>query len=220
MRKDRRPPVTLVIAGQREDNQPPIRYAISFCKPHPGLCRNTHPPPSHIKWHPPPPNSLKANFDGSLLPPSCVATGFVVCNSDGIPVLATSQNLGRLGILLAEDVALCVGLQLLATYTTQPIIIEGDSKLLLDALNALNDRSQIPWRLKVLVRDIQALSSHFQSISFKHVWREANFLADSLAKLGHSCNSPQLWISYLPLFLANAFQLDLFGGGCAQGFSL
>ncbi|KAL6200210.1 hypothetical protein ACLB2K_029992 [Fragaria x ananassa] len=119
---------------------------------------HAHPPPSHIKWHPPPPNSPKANFDGSLLPPSCVASGFVVRNSDGIPILATSQNLGRLDILLAEDVALCVGMQLLATYTTQPINVEGDSKILLDALNG---RSQIPWRLKVLVRDIQALSSHF-----------------------------------------------------------
>ncbi|KAL6176065.1 hypothetical protein ACLB2K_052701 [Fragaria x ananassa] len=85
---------------------------------------HAHPPSSHIKWHPPPPNSLKANFDGSVLPPSRAAAGFVVCNSDGLPVLATSQNLGRMDILLAEVVALRAGLQLLATYTTQPIFVE------------------------------------------------------------------------------------------------
>lgn len=78
---------------------------------------------------------FKINFDGFVLPPSNVAAGFVVRKSDGRPLLATRQNLGHMDILLAEALALRAGVQLLTTYTRQPLLVVGDFKLLMDALN-------------------------------------------------------------------------------------
>nr|XP_011464636.1 PREDICTED: uncharacterized protein LOC105351567 [Fragaria vesca subsp. vesca] len=172
---------------------------------------------TNIKWQPPPPTKLKVNFDGSVIPPSRAAVGFVVRQSDGLPIIATSQNLGHMDILLAEAVALRDGLQLLSHHTSQDLLVEGDSKLFIDALTG---RTLVPWRIKRIVYDIITLSAQFHSVFFKHVWREANFLADNFAKLEHSITSPQLWVSSLPLSSTSAFHLDLFRGSCSRGFSL
>ena len=83
----------------------------------------------------------------------------------------------------------------------QNLIVEGDSK-------TLNSKIDIPWRIKFLVLDILNLARRFSSIVFHHIPREANFMANNLANLGHSasllfrlCN--QLMLSSNSLFQFN-----------------
>lgn len=62
------------------------------------------------------------------------------------------------------------------------LLVEGHLKILLDSINGV---SQVPWRIKFLVQDIQQLTSSFNSISFKHIHREANFVANASTHYGH-----------------------------------
>lgn len=97
------------------------------------------------------------------------------------------------------------------------MIVEGDSKTLIDALNGLID---IPWRIKFLVLDILDLVRLFLSIFFSHILREVNFVVDNLATLGHSTSSSLSWNGCLLLSFGTVFQLDQFEGGCLRGFCL
>lgn len=113
--------------------------------------------------------------------------------------------------------ALRDGLLAVPSPTQQRLMVEGDSKILIDTLNGA---IVTPWRIKFLVLDILHLTSQFLNISFHHIYREVNFVADSLANLGHSSSSSLSWNGCLPLSSGSAFQLDQFGGGCPRDFCL
>lgn len=63
-------------------------------------------------WSPPPPDVVKLNFDGSKLSDGSAAFGFVIRNSEGQVLLASSQALGSsLSILQAEAWGLREGIR-------------------------------------------------------------------------------------------------------------
>lgn len=76
-----------------------------------------------------------------------------------------------------------------------------------------------PWRIRVLVQDILKLASQCDQIRFSHVLREANFLADALAAVGH-VDGTQVWEHSLPSSTYQAFILDCSGVGRPRGSSL
>ena len=86
------------------------------------------------------------------------------------------------------------------------IDVEGDSKLV---INAVNQVSAPPWRLLSLLQDIKLLGSSFESSSFKHVFREANFVANILANLGHSVDNYRVWLDCVPSEATLALSLIL-----------
>ncbi|PRQ56349.1 putative ribonuclease H-like domain-containing protein [Rosa chinensis] len=91
---------------------------------------------------------------------------------------------------LAEAIALCNRLVCALERGHNRIEVEGDSKLIIDAVNKV---IHPPWRLIKIVQDIQDIATRFNSISFRHIFREANFVADALANLGHKCTSGNMW---------------------------
>lgn len=64
------------------------------------------------------------------------------------------------------------------------------------------------------------LSSYCEEISFKHIFREANFTANAVASLGHSLTPSRLWDKGLPLSCTVPFYFDLVGPACPGGFRL
>ena len=58
-----------------------------------------------IKWNPPPLNTLKINFDGSVLGDSA-ASGFVIRDYNARPLLAATRNAGKTNVPVAEALAL------------------------------------------------------------------------------------------------------------------
>lgn len=44
------------------------------------------------------------------------------------------------------------------------------------------------------------IANDFNFISFKHIYREANFVAYKIAHLGHSVFNSSIWFNFLPLF--------------------
>ncbi|KAL6217831.1 hypothetical protein ACLB2K_011048 [Fragaria x ananassa] len=95
------------------------------------------------------------------------------------------------------------------------IEVEGNSKLVIDAVNGV---SSPPWKLLKLVQDIKALSSSFEFVKFKHVFREANFVAK--ANLGHMVDNMNLWEECVPPEVFSALTFDVVNIGCVRGTSI
>ncbi|CAL8991586.1 unnamed protein product [Prunus brigantina] len=168
------------------------------------------------KWHPPPTGWIKVNFDGSLMN-SHASTSFVIRDSEGHVLIAGFNNIGENSINVAECVALRDGLAAALDRGWDQIVIEGDSKFVIDSIQG---KANPPWCIQQIIQDIWALSSSIASIRFQHVFREANFTADAVAKLDHGFSNQVLWELGLPLSVRTPFYFDLFGRSCPRGFVL
>ncbi|XP_024156005.1 uncharacterized protein LOC112163988 [Rosa chinensis] len=169
-----------------------------------------------IKWHPPPENFVKLNFDGSVSSSNLAAAGFVIRNHFGDPIVAGSRSIGSSTIPLAEGTALKDGLLAAKRFNLDHILVDGDSSLI---INCVNLKCEAPWMLKSLLQDIASIANSFASISFSHVLREANFLAVAVTSMG-SGSSPRVWLQCLPILALRALYWDKFSFGCLRGFSL
>lgn len=144
------------------------------------------------------------------------AAGFILRDNQGLPILASAKDIGFADVLVAEAMALREGLRQAILHGYSQIQVEGDSKIVIDCINGV---FSIPWRIKMLIRDITTLAHSCQNITFKHIFREANFVADAIAESGHSLGV-SLWNHSLPLNASNAFLFDQLGVGCCRGSSL
>ncbi|KAI5338965.1 hypothetical protein L3X38_018237 [Prunus dulcis] len=172
--------------------------------------------PLHIKWKPPPWGWVKLNFDGSIRN-NVAASGFVIRDSDGHVLLAGAKNIGDNTISVAECLALRDGLAYAIHRGWRNILVEGDSKLIIDCVKQEADP---PWCICILIHDIKLLSSFCGHLSFNHIYREANFTADAVANLGHGLHPSKLWESGLLLNCSVPFFFDLFGPACPRDFCL
>ena len=65
--------------------------------------------------------------------------------------------------------------------------------------------------------DIRNLATSFHSITFRHVFREANFVADAIANLGHISTSPMYWNDRVPSEASRALLFDIVNVGGPRG---
>ncbi|XP_004309278.1 PREDICTED: uncharacterized protein LOC101298847, partial [Fragaria vesca subsp. vesca] len=126
-------------------------------------------------------------------------------------------NAGSTTVPVAEALALRNSLIEAKRRGFTKVEIEGDSKLVLDAING---HSTPPWRIRKLCQDIKALRSSFEFVSFKHVFREANFVANAFANLGHRLENHRVWEECVPPDVALALTFDYVNSGCARGTSI
>ncbi|KAL6220373.1 hypothetical protein ACLB2K_008129 [Fragaria x ananassa] len=145
--------------------------------------------PDDIKWHPPPPCFVKINFDGSVVPNRGAATGFIIYDHNDNPLIVGSRNIGNAYVPVVECSALKDGLREACRFNHLKIQIEGDLTLI---INCIKGRCTVPWRIKSFIGDIVANTRWCTSIFFDYVFREANFLADTLATLRHSFSSTKI----------------------------
>lgn len=57
-------------------------------------------------------------------------------------------------------------------------------------------------------------------ICWNHVYREANFLANAITRVGFSVSNFHMWDKTLPVEARQAFLFDCTQTGCSKGFSL
>ncbi|PRQ36636.1 putative ribonuclease H-like domain-containing protein [Rosa chinensis] len=158
-----------------------------------------------IRWLPPLENKFELNFDGSVKHDGMAVAGFVIRNHSGSPVVAGTRKIGSTAVLVAEYTVLKDGLLHALHLNCSNILVEGDSKLVIDCVNKISDP---PWKIRSLVRDIhQDISSMFEEISFYHIPHEANLVADAIASLGHQSPDVIIWRDKLPLLACSAFNL-------------
>lgn len=125
--------------------------------------------------------------------------------------------IGESSINVAESFALRDGLIHALHCRWEKLIVEGDSKLIIDCVQKY---ITIPWSIQQIIQDIWHLSSFGEAVRFKHVFMEANFIVDALVWLGHDLSSSVLWEHGLPLSVVFLSYFDLFGHVCPRGFAL
>ncbi|KAL6141054.1 hypothetical protein ACLB2K_059345 [Fragaria x ananassa] len=147
--------------------------------------------PTTIRWSPPHSNHIKINFDGSVQG-RAVAGGFVFRDNEGMVLLAAANSFGNATIPTAEATALRDSRVEAKDQGFSNIQVESDSKLVIDAING---RISTPWRLLKIIQDIRMIAMSFTSISFKYIFREANFVADAnIAHEGHLLPNGCTWM--------------------------
>lgn len=141
-------------------------------------------------WNSPPAGMIQLNFDGaSKGNPGQAGYGGVFRDHNGNPLGIFMGSIGWDTNNSAELEGLWRGLQISHRKNFFPLIIEGDSQILIRMATKLQHGSPIhkvssSWRMAQRLELINHWLSLHQAITFKHTRREGNKLADFLANLG------------------------------------
>lgn len=80
----------------------------------------------------------------------------------------------------------------------QRIILEGDSLI---TVGALNQAKPCLSSYEQMIEDIRYLLLSFSAFAVRHVYRQANIAAHSLAKHALALNSEMVWLEECPPFI-------------------
>lgn len=124
--------------------------------------------------------TITLNFDGgSRGNPGPAGLGIVLSAEDGTPLVTLGKYIGAATNNVAEYMALILGVREAKKLGAKKIRVRGDSELVIRQLRG-EYRVKNPG-LKHLFDQVQELLNAFESVSFEHVVREKNSLADRLA---------------------------------------
>jgi ribonuclease HI len=140
--------------------------------------------PIWVRWTPPIPGWIKLNTDGSSngnLGP--VGGGGVICDHEGNWLRGFARHIGSASSVVAELWALRDGLSLVIDMDFLIVLIEIDAFIVVSFLSTNAPRHPC---LSSLVDDCRYLLQRIPQNELKHVFREANKCADSLANLGRT----------------------------------
>ena len=100
------------------------------------------------------------------------------------------------------------GLELALETGFGRVILEGDSKIL---ITALEEHTHSLANFGHIAQDIQYLASHFSSVEYTHVHRQCNNVAHLLARRAVSYPQFQVWMEDVPLDIIYVLQADVNG---------
>lgn len=129
-----------------------------------------------ISWDKPPPNWIKLNCDGSAPTNKNGGCGGVIRNHLGQWIAGFSAKLHHVDPITAEAWGIFHGLQFLSRFNFRLIEIETDSDLVFNILQGI---AGPPGKLA----NCRSMCRSFTEIRFSNIFRAANRIADSLAKL-------------------------------------
>ena len=148
-------------------------------------------------WKPPCSPFCKINFDGALFQDQKMAgIGVVIRNPNGHVIGALSDRIFLPAIVDEVEALACrKAISFALDLGVENVILEGDSMTIIQALNS---DSSCASSYGHIIDDIRACALLFSSISFSHVKRQGNNVADSLAKLAKLSRCPCFWSDGLP----------------------
>lgn len=138
--------------------------------------------PHNVRWAPPVVGALKFNVDGASqgnLGHSGI--GGVLRNSDEKILGSFFLNMGHGGAAEAELKAIWKTLIFYNQFHFRNLIIESDSTTVVGWVNSCSKR---PWKWINILNEIDFLMKEVSCLGVKHEIREANGIADYLAKKG------------------------------------
>ena len=109
--------------------------------------------------------------------------------------------------LFAESSAFVWAFQLAKNNVTKKIIVEGDAKLVVDAL--LSSPDDVRWDIAALINDAMCLAGTFSSCKFGRIKREGNVATHSLAKYASQSKFVVCSNEHMPQVLRDALRNDV-----------
>ena len=159
-----------------------------------------------IRWERPRSNWSKLNTDGSSMGNPGLAGGGVVIRDEmgnwmvGFSTITSSFE--------AELWALRDGLSICVERSSPSIEVELDAKAIIDILVQPTKSNSL---VSLLLDDCRQLTSQIPQILFKHCYREANRVADHLARNRAKQNADFILFENPPVDLLAIFNSDLAG---------
>ncbi|XP_059068471.1 uncharacterized protein LOC131858985 [Cryptomeria japonica] len=129
---------------------------------------------------PPKPDWVKLNFDGASRGNPCPSgIGYVIRDQTRAIIEKMTKPIPPDTNNIAEFTALLLGLKDYINHGLKNVSVEGDSKI---AINAIRKKKTPNWRLQSLLERILENLNSLEHFEAKHVYREANEVADALSK--------------------------------------
>ncbi|CAO2827042.1 unnamed protein product [Amaranthus hypochondriacus] len=149
-------------------------------------------------WHRPPVDFIKVNVDGAFtIAEDKQGIGVVARDSTGSVVLAGSKTLWHEGsVEMVEARAVLWALDLAKAHGWRHVIIEGDCKLVIEALQGIRNRSV---HIQTIIDNCLAYRHDFASLSFVFCYRTCNGVAHQLAKWAACGLSDEIWELVIPV---------------------
>ncbi|KAH9705377.1 hypothetical protein KPL70_011849 [Citrus sinensis] len=136
-----------------------------------------------VRWQAPPESFFKLNTDGSRLKNGLASAGGLVRDCSGKWQFGFGMNIGFGSVTTAELWGLFQGLNIAWDRGIHYLIVEVDSQCVSQLISST---SLMPNAHFSLITAIKELMNRQWLITIKHIYREANFAADSMAKLAGS----------------------------------
>ncbi|XVF32698.1 hypothetical protein REPUB_Repub17cG0105400 [Reevesia pubescens] len=175
-----------------------LQYIEVFVKAqqHIGFCGA----PMEIRWQRPKQGFVKVNFDGAVsIAEGTGGSGVIIRDEEGSVLGACSVfHFGLQNPEIVEASAALVALSFAANMGFQQIIVEGDAARVVSLLQKQRADSFI---IHNLITDCSWQVAKFHVVEFSHVKRDANTIADSLAKFALSSKNNSYWIEEYPSFV-------------------
>jgi len=147
-------------------------------------------------WSPPREGFFKLNFDGaSKGNPGCAGFGGIIRNALGQAVWVFFGYIGQDTNNSAELEGLLHGIQLAQDKSWSPLVVEGDSKIILRMAEKVQSgqpaqKVSNSWRLEGRIEQLGGMLKESDACTWSHVRRNGNKVADRLANLGVEAKIP------------------------------
>lgn len=121
---------------------------------------------------------FKCNIDGTSKGNSGISSiAYCVRNNNGDLIYAAAKVISNTSSIVAEAKAMQAGVQYCTEHNLMPVIMETDSLILKNVIDGIG---KIPWMIAMEIKSIHRMTEG-REITFEHVYREGNNLADCLA---------------------------------------
>ena len=165
-----------------------------------------------VKWCKPQPGWMKLNTDGSVFgDPKRAGGGGVIRNSEGEWVAGFVRKFGNVSSITAELWAFKEGLLMAKQLGIDNLYVDLDAAFL---VHLITNPSVVNLNLEPLLSDCRNLTKTFLNCLVTHVYREANYCADRLAKMGADLHTDYLFLYNPPPVVADLLALDKAGHVC------
>ncbi|XP_075650224.1 uncharacterized protein LOC142620799 [Castanea sativa] len=163
--------------------------------------------PTGVRWSPPPPNSLKVNFDGATFKDiGRAGLGVVVRDCQGHALASLSERVPfPFSSDLVEALAAARAISFALEIGYLSFILEGDSEHVINTLSS-NEDSLSPFGH---ILDSAKALTESGCISFSHVRRLGNSVAHNLAKHGIHVSGYLIWMEDVPPHLYSILLVDV-----------
>ena len=163
-----------------------------------------------VAWTPPRKDWYKVNVDGAVFEElgNC-GIGVVIRNYRGLLMGAMSKKLDLpLGALEVEAKAFEEGIMLVGDLGLGNICLEGDAKLVTDALAG---NCSPPVSIHMIIEGIQRWSLNVQEWQVSHVCRTGNYAAYLMARNAKHVTDNVIWVEETPSIIACQLNKDVSG---------